>query len=384
LARSYPASCKPVIRADRRRRAAVATDGRPRLPSQGLPILSHLQLPIRSGFSSIPPLTLGLEIPGNFEYHSWNRCRFPREAFFFGNNLLDTPKDILYDIEGYSDLVIDPQLMQCVGFLCKEEGSGFKKRKKPIATAFFVGIATELPEYSFSYLVTARHVIDPAEELWLRLAKHDGTVKHIPVPIEKWFKNPSSDIAVYPVDFSPKEFLYIAMPSQWLFPKSEHVPVHLGSEVIMLGLFTHFYGKKKHEVISRFGRIALLPEEPIRLDTSPKMEIKAYLIQSLSWGGESGSPAIIYNENSAHRSSFGIGVTWFSPRVLGLVHGHYPIREEVTPRHKYSGGVDLNAGIAIIVPSADILDTLHCPALVKEREKDWNNRPETLPIPDSQ
>ena len=58
--------------------------------------------------------------------------------------------------------------------------------------------------------------------------------------------------------------------------------------------------------------------------------------------------------------------------LLGLVHGHYYIDQDVafTGDIFYgSGKVPVNAGMAVVVPAQKIIDTLMLPELVEKRER---------------
>jgi hypothetical protein len=56
------------------------------------------------------------------------------------------------------------------------------------------------------------------------------------------------------------------------------------------------------------------------------------------------------------------------PKLIGLLHGHYPIEEKVKSLDAQAGSVDLNAGVAVVIPAQAILDTLNYPELVEQRE----------------
>jgi hypothetical protein len=61
-----------------------------------------------------------------------------------------------------------------------------------------------------------------------------------------------------------------------------------GCEMFFLGLFTPFYGANENIPICRFGHLAMLPDEPVRIGNENR---HLYLAETEAWGGNSGSPA---------------------------------------------------------------------------------------------
>jgi hypothetical protein len=61
-----------------------------------------------------------------------------------------------------------------------------------------------------------------------------------------------------------------------------------GCEMFFLGLFTPFYGANENISICRFGHLAMLPSEAVRMGTEYQ---HLYLMETEAWGGNSGSPA---------------------------------------------------------------------------------------------
>src|SRR5437867_6971127 len=117
-------------------------------------------------------------------------------------------------------MVVDPQFLQCVAFLCADE----ERQKKPRATAFLVCYPSGLPDGDFLYAVTARHVIDfsrPHGDLYLRVNKTGGGVRHLPANQDSWIQSPFSDVAVLPLALPLQEFDYRAIPNSSLLSAEE-------------------------------------------------------------------------------------------------------------------------------------------------------------------
>jgi hypothetical protein len=148
----------------------------------------------------------------------------------------------------------------------------------------------------------------------------------------------------------------------------------------MIGLFKKYSGEERMQPIVRFGRTSCLPDERVPLKLSPgsaRKLVEAYLAETLSWGGESGSPVFTYGNRLSNPPS--VPLSLMSPKLVGLLHGHYPIEEKVKPLDSQMGSVDLNAGIAVVIPSQAIIDTLDSPELSEGRAMEARHIRKELP-----
>jgi hypothetical protein len=158
-----------------------------------------------------------------------------------------------------------------------------------------------------------------------------------------------------------------------------------GDAIALVGLFASYPGADRSQPVVRFGHIALMPYEPIKIKMDPAPNAahvprRAYLVEAASWGGQSGSPVFIYfgpdrmpwmraGEFSARpEQSANPGVGF---GLLGLMHGH--VRRMVSIDIDDAGGsaskgkVDLNLGISIVIPAEEILDLLNGDVFVAQR-----------------
>jgi len=259
-----------------------------------------------------------------------------------------------------------------VAFLCTEERRG---KKIPGATGFFLGMdCSEQPD--MYYVATARHVIDmsrPYGRLYLRVNKSIAGVDHVEVPHDSWVFHPSSDVAVFPLTLSPQDYEYVCVPSSYLLSSDElsHKPhVHVGTQIVTIGLFRKYYGQDRLQSVVRFGRISSMPDEKVPIELSPGCQpvmIDAYLAEMLSWGGESGSPVFTYGLGVHGPEA--LPMSYQNPKVVGLLHGHYPLEEKIKPVGSTIESVDLNSGIAVVILSQAIIETLELPQLQQERSE---------------
>jgi hypothetical protein len=276
-------------------------------------------------------------------------------------------------------LRIDDQVRTSVAFLAiRQTDEQNRLLYYPVATAFFVGVHLGGDRWA-RYAVTAKHVVDksrPQGSLWIR-AVRPGRKVLFEMPPEGWSVHPTSDVALARVSIPLEEFGMRFIPTD-LFATREWLDEHHvgpGDHVVFAGLFTQYSGPETDEPVVRFGRISLLPRHPIEVPAStgvPAMSFEAVLVETISWGGESGSPAWVYF--SVDRDLFAgeaLNMRIPNPRLLGLHHGHYnvPATVEAGPNDYLDALVRLNAGIGIVVPAFSVLELLMSEPVVSEREQ---------------
>lgn len=215
---------------------------------------------------------------------------------------------------------------------------------------------------NFIYLVTARHVIAKIRErdFFIRINTKDGKSLKFSVGSEiKWFFHPneseSSDAAIYPLVIDKVAFGsldYSAIPTNIFVNETQICSegIGVGDDIFMAGLFAHHSGNEKNFPIVRMGNIAMIPNEPIKTHDFGDME--AYLIESHSIGGLSGSPVFVLKE---------IEIGRWTTYLLGLVHGHWHINSEKIIDSSAKDQNDpsrMNVGITAVVPAKKILETI--------------------------
>lgn len=266
-------------------------------------------------------------------------------------------------------MLVHEQYRKCVGFVfvdVVDEVTNISKRT-PVATVFFVAVPTVNGDGMEHYAVTARHVVDRSSaygEMHLRLNKLDGGCLDLTVSPGDWCRHPSSDVAV--IHIVPPSGLDVMFIHSELLATDDYIKNHSiieGDKVFFVGLFSQTPGLQRSQPIVRFGNIALMPREPIPVKLDPESEtttpIDAYLVEARSWGGHSGAPAFVYYADT-DRLAVLVTVKSDPPSLLGLVHGHYEIEQDVAFIGDIlgSGKVPLNAGMALVIPAQHIIDTL--------------------------
>ena len=236
-----------------------------------------------------------------------------------------------------------------------------------------------------AHLVTAKHVADAIapEEAVITMNAKDGMPLSLRTGTSKWFYHPtepeSVDVAVMPFG-SPRfhEYDIEGIPEE-IFATDQRIAdfqIGLGDELVIIGLFTRFYGTTSLTPIVRTGNIAMMPRDKLSAGTFGEMEV--YLAEGRSIGGLSGSPVFVRNTvklptqtpDGKLASLSGLG----GAHLLGLVHGHWDVPPTFS---KVEQEEKVNMGVSVIVPAKKILETLHNPELVALRKKHWEDNPPT-------
>jgi hypothetical protein len=160
--------------------------------------------------------------------------------------------------------------------------------------------------------------------------------------------------------------------------KLKKYQIREGEQMFFVGLFTPFYGAKENIPICRFGHLSMLPNEPIMFE---KEEEHLYLMETETFGGNSGSPAFFsFNQGYGIRriSELTSGQPLFSNTehtgilFAGVVKGYFPDWSQVmvvnTGVAAYSSQ---NTGIAAIVPASYLYDMLFSKMEQEFRDKVW-------------
>jgi hypothetical protein len=292
-----------------------------------------------------------------------------------------------YRLGGIPRLVIasDEELMQipdeirkCVAFLACKRNSGYKIG----GTVFFVGCPfVDIEGSLVTYAVTAKHNIEEIKEhgndgnVYCRLNSQQKGIQFAQIPIASWVFNDDEriDVAIAQMSLDFKLWDHKCLPMNMFLNReiilSENIGI--GDDLFFPGLFTQRPGEMTNLPIIRIGNIAAMPEEPI--DTKWGLLPSGYLVEARSIGGLSGSPVFWCSGSTRtlkNVTRMGREIKYY---LLGLVHGHYNIKEEAWDFNDETSTDNtetrsLNMGIAIVIPASDILDTLNNSDLQKERE----------------
>ena len=245
--------------------------------------------------------------------------------------------------------------------------------------------------------MTAEHVINNISgQPILRINRKDGAPFEWKTNKSQWRNHLDSDVAVAAFDISDETWSELDL--QWIdtiiFIKSDYtvgqeredIPrtvtppdIEIGDDVIFFGLFAQHHGADKNLPIVRFGNIARMPTAEriqIEIDNHPSYrEIVAYLVETKSWGGQSGSPAIWQAEFTFKPKKKDVKpeekTKMRMSGLLGVVSGHFDVEQKVRRGKEMLQDIStrLNTGIAIVAPAHAIEEVImNDHELAKDRE----------------
>jgi hypothetical protein len=261
-------------------------------------------------------------------------------------------------------MLIQPEIKKCVVYLSYVSKHG----KKWAGTGFFVSEPfVEIPEFSVTYLVTSKHLIEGIKKksidgkVNVRINLIDGGNKSLSSEIDEWKYHNDESVDVAVLSWTPKNGIFdhaFIGPNLDLTAKViKDEQINVGDEVFLTGLFHRHKGENRNLPIIRVGNIAMMPDEKVWVGNGFAY-IDAYLIDLISIEGLSGSPVFVHLGLSHAKIESG-GISRGSKQLiywLGMMHGHW--KED-----------KLNPGISIVVPAQKIREVINYEKFVKERKE---------------
>jgi hypothetical protein len=241
---------------------------------------------------------------------------------------------------------------ECVSFIYVEEPSG--EYAYASGTGFHVMVKDEKnPRAAFGYFVTAKHVLLDSNghfrpQVFVRLNKIAGGVglnrlilsgeSALPICTHP---DTTVDLAVIPAYPLREIYAYAIIEEEIVITRDKFKQARIteGDDVFFAGLFAPFVGTERNYPVMRFGHVALLSEEKI-----PWMNqmLDLYLVECLTYGGNSGSPVFIYKP----------GIPGMKPLFLaGVVMGSFNESSEVKMASSATPVAYQNMGITAVVPA---------------------------------
>lgn len=313
-------------------------------------------------------------------------------------------------VKNFVSLLVSDRRRRGVGYVSVY--SPKRKQLEPLGTVFFADLKWGGRKH-LTYAITARHCVDSVgDPIYIETSKPDGSYLKIETRPEDWALSDNTDVACMVVTGDDSMFHSITLPESFkVVGVSNERPhpdyTYCGEEVFIVGLFSKsayrdFGGEPSVEPIVRFGRVSLRrTEAPVYLnskhvgDFNKAVTVSAMLIESISFGGESGAPVFEIgddhkaniNENDLKQfmEDFLSGRHTFSiskqlqittdqdvdTPLIGMVSSHWQMESEIrsASRHKLAGNVGLNSGIAVVIPASDIIDFIMNDQKVKDRRE---------------
>ena len=272
---------------------------------------------------------------------------------------------------------IRPEIKEAVVFVYVTDTHGLRV---PNGTGFLVGVRDPADANRiWGYLVTAAHVVMPVapgplfSEVWIRLNRKGGGVDFVRLdlhedgPQRNVFFHSDATVDLVAIPFLPKEsdYDFRVIPEEMLTAKDELAKLNIreGTEVFFVGLLAQFTGEQRNQPIVRFGRVALVADEPVDFGGVRRA---IYLLEVASYGGNSGAP--VFFSLGLDRQPGSIIIDEALIRVAGIMMGTFldvqPIMLIDTAKQPVSRS---NLGIAAVTPAYRLIELLHRPVVEQSR-----------------
>lgn len=264
-------------------------------------------------------------------------------------------------------MLIPKKSIDCVCFVCTERDGEYV----PVGTGFFLGVPIGDPKSPtwVAVVVTALHVLNGIEgtgqtpnKIYLRVNTKYGGVEHVYIPPGNWVRpdiddlleNGMVDAAVcwFPGNNSPSsKYDYLLMPASNEIAFRQFLDdedIGIGDDVFFTGLFKYHTETSRNEPIVRSGIIAAMAET-IATRSGPQ---HAFLVESRSMGGFSGSPVFVtpglfrFDEEGKIK----IRPTFGQSFLTGVISGHWDAPEDVQIMGGLAERTSLNMGVAKVTP----------------------------------
>lgn len=303
-------------------------------------------------------------------------------------------------------LLIGDEKRRGVAYVSEEA----KNRLQPIGTAFFVRLEWGVSRWLY-YAVTARHCVEEAVSnetvLFLEFSDASG-YRSVKVSPSKWIRSDQTDVACCRIELQNIES--ISLEHHTLGPGAIWGGLRPGHDVFIIGLFSKAPYRDdvvrglRIEPIVRFGKVSLA-ETDVEVYFDPRDEgkpekaatVRARLIESVSFAGESGSPVFLHEEytkdeyrSTAFQTEMSNPSRGIIPRnvsisdgeintpLLGMISSHWTVESKAKSpqRRKHVADVGLNSGIAVVIPAEDIKEFLmNDPKMQHDRENTAKRKP---------
>jgi hypothetical protein len=272
---------------------------------------------------------------------------------------------------------IPTEIKLMVAYIYMPDNTG---RPIPNGTAFFVGVKdTSKPDRFAVYIVTAKHVLQLDDrrtffhDILIRVNKRAGDAEFLHLELhptgaaKNVFVHTDStvDIAVVPGMPDESKFDFKFLPNDYLTsqPDFKNLGISEGSDIFFTGLFLPHVGEHKNYPVVRFGKVAMITDEKISWEGT---KADLYLVESSSYGGNSGSPVFFYLGSNRVPGSLVVG-----PPVLklaGIMKGFFgePRAIQFIETGRIPVAVS-NIGIAAVVPAYLLSQILSDKELVRLR-----------------
>ena len=179
------------------------------------------------------------------------------------------------------------------------------------------------------------------------------------------------DIVLFPCRPNIETFDYMTIDSDMISTKEiiEQEKIEEGTDILFAGLFSNHVGIQKNQPIVRFGKTSLISDEKIswKVDEGPAKLVDLYLMECMSYGGNSGSP--VFFDLDRFRESNESQIKMSNKIYLaGVMTGSFNHPSEIENLETIDKQFSLqNIGIAAVTPAYKLHEILFSDKLKKRR-----------------
>jgi len=269
---------------------------------------------------------------------------------------------------------IPPNLLESVFYLYSSEEDA-KAGRQFGGAGFVVSVTTE-QDVEFLYAVTNQHVVGNGARA-IRFNTRGGDIDILPTGRDDWKPHcDGDDIAVMPLGFRGQDHLELsAIPAATFSGEPDAYPLEIvpGTDVFVVSRFITHDGKQRNQPAVRFGHVAMMPGEPIKMKSGLKQVM--YLAEMLSLSGASGSPVFAYSVQT-----YG-GVMTNQPPLIGIDSCHLRVWRKVMknkdgevpyldPESGKELFVEQNSGMMGVIPASKLTKFLNTKEFMEMRDKE--------------
>lgn len=280
---------------------------------------------------------------------------------------------------------VPDEIRKCVAFVMYASDAAGEPDSFAGTAFWFTQESERVGNIHFGYVVTSWHVVVKCQEdsvdgkAYIRVNRKGGGSYPIETEPLDWIRHPddtSVDLAVFPATPFGPEADWKSIPAEMAVDEEviQEEDIGIGDDLFLTGLFApHNITTGRNVPILRVGNIAAMPGPPVK--TRHFGNIEAYLVESRSIGGLSGSPVFV-DVRGQRADGLTVGGAQFY--LLGVMQGHWDHYGDL-PEYDVSSEEEeerrrVNMGIAIVVPIEKLFEVLEHPVLQEMRRKQVQDR----------
>ena len=228
-------------------------------------------------------------------------------------------------------------------------------------------------KWLYMYAVTNRHVITETNTPTIRINTTQDNFDIIITDRNDWELHPcGDDVAIHSIELDIDKHKTFGF-GYGIFTTPEIIEKHQlgpGDETFMIGRFINHEGIQRNTPTVRFGNISMMPYEPVAMPDGMKQE--AFLVEVNSLPGYSGSPVLWEIPDFSRRPHSNKLSALRYRGLLGIDAGHLSYKGKVLDNlgncHPDKLKVELNSGMAVIVPAWKIRELIDLDKFKRQRQ----------------